>query len=343
MFAYTGRESETMRAKIQLFGVKSALLSSLVVACAGSARAEQDVPAIEPILRVLSYNINGLPSTLTKGKLPHFQRIAEILRARRSEGTQPQVVVLQEAFDKRTSVIADTTGYRYVYKGPGRRDTSRKGTAHWVQGTRKGYAQRPDPQKIAGSGLYILSDYPIFDARYKAFDSDACAGFDCLSNKAIQFARIQTPYSEQPIDIVNSHFNSRGSAKAPGKITLKAHQTQTDVLTKFLNRFRQGYPIVMAGDFNTKQEKRYRYFRSNIDLIDAGEACIENAEVCHLAAGTVQDQILYSTNDKQFFGNGSSLKLEPVWAARNFDEELNGKPLSDHLGYEVHYRVIVND
>ena len=322
--------------------------SQLEVAPAAASGAALDAtsdaaPEGAPVLRLLSYNINGLPKTLTKGKPPLFNRIAEILRERRAAGTQPHVVLLQEAFDKRTSVIADTTGYRYVYKGPGRRDTSRKGRAHWTQATRKIYAQRPDPQKIAGSGLYILSDFPIVDARFKAFDSDECAGFDCLSNKAIQFARLQTPFAEQPIDIVNSHFNSRGSAKAPGKIVLKAHKKQTDLLVKLLGEFRNGYPIVIAGDFNTKQDKRYAYFSQNVGLADVGQVCLANRALCALAAGTKEDELLYRTNDKQFYADSDAVRLKPIWAARNFNELLDGKPLSDHLGYEVHYQVVVDD
>lgn len=318
-------------------------LACMVALASQQAIAQQVETDAEPVLRLLSYNINGLPKTLTKGKPPLFNRIAEILRERRAAGTQPHVVLLQEAFDKRTSIIADTTGYKYVYKGPGRRDTSRKGRAHWTQATRKAYALRHDPQKIAGSGLYILSDYPIVDARYKAFDSDECAGFDCLSNKAIQFARVQTPFVDEPIDIVNSHFNSRGSAKAPGKIVLKAHKKQTDVLVKLLSEFRQGYPIVIAGDFNTKQDKRYAYFSESVNLVDAGEVCLSNRAFCMLADGTREDELLYRTNDKQFFEGSIGVRLQPIWAARNFDELLDGKPLSDHLGYEVHYRIIADD
>lgn len=329
---------------MRTFLTLSAMVAACAVALAGQqVLAQQAENGEAPILRLLSYNINGLPKTLTKGKKPLFDRIAEILRERRIAGNQPQVVLLQEAFDKRTSVIADTTGYKYVYKGPGRRDTSRKGRAHWAQATRKTYALRPDPQKIAGSGLYILSDFPIVDARYKAFDSDECAGFDCLSNKAIQFARLETPFADQPIDIVNSHFNSRNSAKAPGRIVLKAHRKQTDLLVKMLGVFRQGYPVVIAGDFNTSQDKRYAYFSESVNLTDAGQVCLTNRAMCVLADGTKEDEILFRTNDKQFYGDSDRVRLHPIWAARNFTETLNGKPLSDHLGYEVHYRVITDD
>ena len=313
-----------------------------------SISASEASPAVEieentQVLRVLSYNINGLPKALTKGKGPLFERIAELLRERRARGDQPHLVLLQEAFDKRTSIIAETTGYKYVFKGPGRRETSRKGQAHYNPATRKGYAVREDPQKIAGSGLYILSDFPLSDAKFKAFDSDQCAGFDCLSNKAIQFVRVQTPFIDSPIDIVNSHFNSRSSAKAPGKIVLKAHMSQTDVLAKFLDQYQRGYPVIIAGDFNTKQDKRYQYFTSTIGLLDAGEICLTHASSCRVGTGTKTEELLYRTNDKHFYESSKSATLIPVWAARNFDEVFDGKPLSDHLGYEVHYRVIPND
>ena len=325
-----------MRAKIP-YWIVFLLLAAILPVAQASESDEQ------PVLRVLSYNINGLPPALVKGKKPHFDRIAEILRERREAGTQPHIVVLQEAFDKRSAIIADTTGYSYVFKGPGRRDTSKVGNVHWTPETRKSYAQRPIPQKIAGSGLYILSDFPLVDAKFKAFDSDSCAGFDCLSNKAIQFVRVQTPFAKEPIDIVNSHFNSRSSAKAPGKITLRAHKRQTDTLVNLLGQYRTGYSIVIAGDFNTKQDKRYGYFKQSIQLEDAGEVCLNALAHCSVDANTKHDELLYRTNDKQFFGNSKHVTLEPIWMARNFDEMLAEKPLSDHLGYEVHYRIIVND
>lgn len=297
--------------------------------------AEQD----PPLLRILSYNVNGLPPPVKKGKAPLYDRIAELLRERRAAGTQPHVVLLQEAFDKRTARIAETTGYKYIFKGPGRRAGADKGNVHWAQATRKSYAQFSDPQKFTGSGLYILSDFPILNARFTVFDSDMCAGIDCLSNKGIQFAQLDVPFFDEPIEIVNSHFNSRGSAKAPGKITLKAHMKQADKLGKILKQFRNDFPIIVAGDFNTKQRKRYLYFREQVGLNDVGEVCLSERNRCNLAPGTTEGQVLYQTNDKQFFENGTAVKLEPVWIGRTFAEELDGKPLSDHLGYEVHYRI----
>lgn len=322
------------------------LLTYMNVSPAFAASEGIQAPQVErelPLLRVLSYNVNGLPPPVKTKKMPLYTRIAEILRERRAAGTQPHIVLLQEAFDKRTATIAETTGYKYVFKGPGRRDRSKKGKVHWAPSTLKNYAQFSDPQKFTGSGLYILSDFPLFDAQYKVFDSDACAGIDCLSNKAIQFARIEVPFFEQPIDIVNSHFNSRSSAKAPGRITLNAHKKQTDVLSKYLLEYQKGYPVVLAGDFNTKQDKRYSYFKSQIPFLDVGEVCLSLQQACALGEGTKPAEILYNTNDKQFFESSDKLALEPVWVGRNFSELHEGRPLSDHLGYEVHYRLVSLD
>ena len=290
-------------------------------------------------LRVLSYNINGLPSPLKKGKAPHYARIAELLQERRARGTQPHIVLIQEAFDGKADIVAETTGYQYVLKGPGRKDASKRGQAHWTQKTRKAYASFSDPQKFLSSGLIILSDYPIVEARHKAFSSDACAGFDCLSNKSILLARVQVPGLDEPVDIINSHFNSRRSAKAPNKAVLKAHYRQTETLRWFLDKINIGNATIVAGDLNTSQAERYSYFKKTIGYRDAGEMCLELASNCQLAAGTPPELVLYQTNDKHFYSDGNNARVRPRRMERNFDEMLDGKPLSDHLGYEVTYTI----
>lgn len=303
-------------------------------------RPEYDTASSKtPTLRVLSYNINGLPEPLKTGKMPHYERIAEILRERRQSGTQPHVVLLQEAFDKRTRLIAETTGYRYIFKGPDRKARSRRGRAHWTPATRKGYSQFSDPQKITGSGLYILSDYPLMDAHFRAFDSDACAGFDCLSNKAILFARLAMPGVSEPIDLINSHFNSHAAAGTPGSVAFVAFEKQSSVLVSFLERLHRGAPIIVAGDFNTKDSRRYAAFRQLVPLHDVAETCLGYAPDCGLGESATKDTVLYDTNDKHFMRGSGRVSLDPVWISRNFDEQLGDNPLSDHLGYEVHYRV----
>lgn len=311
----------------------------LLAACVVASRvvhAADDTPA-PVVLRVLSYNINALPPPLKKRGEPLYARIAAILQDRRRAGTAPHVVLLQEAFDKRVSVITDTTGYAYAMKGPGRRDRSKTGEAHWAPQTRKSYQFQKNPQKLTGSGLYILSDFPLSDGQYKAFDSAACAGIDCLSNKAFQYAALSVPGYEVPVGILNAHLNSLNSAKAPSKTVFRAHRRQTDLLAGFIGSLDPRQPLLIGGDFNTKQPQRYAYFRDVIPLEDTAEVCITLA-VCHIGANTPQSMLLYDTNDKQFAR--PSARLQPIFMERNFSEELDGKPLSDHLGLEVHYRLL---
>lgn len=313
-----------------------ALFTLFVTASLLSAE-KQHADTAPVALKVLSYNINGLPAPLKKGKRPHYVRIAAMLAERRREGTHPHVVVIQEAFAGKSSIVAERAGYPYVLLGPGRKARSKPGDAHWRQYTRKAYASFADPQKFLGSGLVVLSDYPILEARHKAFDSDECAGFDCLANKAILLARVQVPGVNSPVDIVTSHFNSRRAAGGPGRTVLKAHYRQTETLKWFLDTVNKGNPTILAGDFNTKHELRYSYFKDTIGFVDAGESCLQALRGCRVARGTDPDELLYDTNDKQFYTGSKSISVEPRLLERNFDEEINGKPLSDHLGYEVHY------
>ena len=295
------------------------------------------------LLNVLSYNIQGLPSPIKSNKTPLFERIAQILRERREAGNQPSIVLLQEAFDSDASLIAETTGYSYVLKGPGRKARSEKGQVHWALQTRKSYMSFKDPQKFTGSGLYILSDYPIVEAQHKAFDSDMCAGIDCLSNKAILLARVEVPGLDTPLDIINSHFNSRSSAKAPSKHVFRAHQKQTDTLAWFMDKLCVNAPVIVGGDFNTKQSERYQYFRSTLPLVDSAEDCLTPGRSCRLGAETVRETVLYNTNDKQFFRDTAGYSIVATHIERNFSEKLDGRPLSDHLGYEVTYQIMPRD
>lgn len=292
-----------------------------------------------PLIKVLSYNINALPPPIKKGGAEQYERIAAILRERRAKNDHPQIVLLQEAFTSAADVVTDTTGYAYVVRGPGRKEASEKGLAHWPLKTRKTYSTFKKPQKFTGSGLVILSDFPIEQAQHKAFDLDTCAGIDCLANKAILMARLHVPGLGEPLDVINSHFNSKGTAAAPRKWTLKAHKKQTDTLVWFMEKTDRGNPVILAGDFNTKATARYQYFQKQVGFVDIGEACLRRTAACHLDQATDADTILYNTNDKHFVAASQDYALTPVYVTRNFTEEVGGKPLSDHLGYEVHYRL----
>lgn len=331
-----GPDSEG-RALVMRKNLKQFVTFCVLLAMGGiSANAETDNGST---LRVLSYNINGLPAPLASNKTPHFERIAEVLKERRADNTHPHIVVLQEAFDSDTRVIPEVAGYPYVLFGPGRKDSSKRGNVHWAQKTRKSYVSFSNPQKFTGSGLVVMSDYPIVEARHKAFNSDECAGIDCLSNKAILLARVAVPGFAEPFDIVTAHFNSLNSAKAPERTVRKAFEKQTKVMDWFLGKLCQRNPLLVAGDLNTKHADRYAYFRKYVGLADAGEDCLLSGAGCRIETGVTNQMVWKGTNDKHFYRSSNQVALMPSFIDRPFDETLNGKPLSDHRGYEVHYKL----
>jgi endonuclease/exonuclease/phosphatase family metal-dependent hydrolase len=304
-----------------------------------NAPAVQAAEGIKPLtLRVLTYNINALPSPVKRHKTSRINKIAEILKARRVKGTQPDIVVLQEAFGARSNVIIEQSGYRYVVRGPGRKTGKVDRGTSWDVQSGRSYTQRTKPQKFMGSGLIILSDFEIQNPVFTTFGGKACAGLDCLANKAIVMTKISVPGLTTPVTLVTSHFNSNRSAKAPGAVRLRAHQTQTDILAKFLSRTTNSEsPLILAGDFNTKLAERYRYFREEINALDAAEICLKTGTQCVLGNETAPSEILYLTDDKQFYRSGSAVLVKPVYIERNFRGYVEGRALSDHTGYEVLY------
>ncbi len=315
--------------------IGTAFVSGLIALSTLQAQAAESTP---DILSILTYNINALPSPVKRHKTSRLNRIAEILKERRENGTQPDIVVLQEAFVDRSNVIIEQSGYKYVVRGPGRKSGKKQiGTSWNVEGGHS-YAKGQKIQKFMNSGLIILSDFEITNPVFTTFGADACAGLDCLANKSIVMIEISVPGMDTPVHLVTSHFNSNRSSKAPGAVRLRAHQKQTDILAKFLARTSSiKAPLILAGDFNTKPPRRYQYFREKIDTLDVAEVCLERGEVCILDTNTEISEILYLTNDKQFYRSGSAILLTPIYIERNFRETVQGRPLSDHTGYEVHY------
>ena len=287
----------------------------------GVAFANETPAPEEPrVLRVLTLNLNALPAPLKFDIAPLMEKIAEILRTRREAGTHPQLVFLQEAFDRDATIVAEKSGYPFALRGPGANLTSA-----W-------------PPTLTGSGLKVLSDFPIDAWKVEAFGSRACAGFDCLANKAVLWARIIVPGLESPLNVVTTHMNSHYSAGGPTRWRTRAHAAQTDILARFLDRVVDpGAPLVFAGDTNTRFLPRRHYFERRIMALDAMEACRALVGLCQVGSTSTPTELAHDANDKQYFLPGSTVSLQPVFATRNFRETVDGRPLSDHRGYEVHY------
>ena len=313
------------------------ILSTLLFAVPSHAAEPEENPH-QFTLKVLTLNINGLPPPLKNDAAPLMERIAEILRQRRAQGTQPHIVLLQEAFSSASRIVVEKSGYQFIHAGPGSEATSgapmpRRSLAGMV-----GLPDIPQSAKLVGSGLYVLSDYEIEQSAFQTFGDNACAGFDCFANKAVMWARFRVPRFGHAVNVITSHMNSDRSAGVPVSMRTRAHAAQTDILAQFLETtFDPGEPLILAGDFNTSFPPRLVYFRSRVVALDSAEICLAMRAGCRIGTGTRPEELLYATNDKHYYRPGQRVTIQPLLSVRNFREEIDGRPLSDHTGYEVHY------
>lgn len=300
--------------------MKGALAAALSLALApGLEPSDVAVPVPEArpvyahsiIVKILSYNIKGTPVARFDGyRGARFKAIGESLAARRAQGTQPDAVLIQEAFVGRAKDLRLAAAYPHSVKGPG------GGGA------------------LLNAGLYILSEHPIADERHVAFGKDACSTWDCLANKGAMLARIQIPGLPFTVDLYNTHLQS-----------IKKHDLvrieQMDILLdRLLAPTRVlGNPMIFAGDFNTMPAlASYGHFVRNTGLANAGEACLGDTARCRVENSTDPSQLVENTKDQHFYvpENPGVYRVTPIYAVRSYPLE---DRLSDHLAYEVHYKI----
>lgn len=270
------------------------------------------------LFRVLNYNVHALPESIS-GENPadRLRRIGEILAARRVEGTHPDVVLLQEAFDKEDRLI-DRAGYAHVVKGP---------------------------EQTFGldSGLYLLADAPVVAEDRVSFN--ACAGADCFAEKGAVGVALAVDGLPRPLRILTTHLQAQSEND-------EVRIQQIDELVPYLEAFGVSSDAsIFGGDFNFKAKPdhpshpSYEHFLARTPYRSSGQVCVEGPQPCdiHLdpEGKTDVDDIWYSTNDHQFHHAPpeSGYAIEVRAAALTFTEDFEGKPLSDHWGHEFDYCV----
>lgn len=300
-------------------------------------------------LSVLTYNVEGLPWPIRAGRTEALRSIGETLRELRSNGRQPHIVVLQEAFTSEAKRIGRDGGYRYIAKGPAQgednpgfptpAEASFAAAGYYLKGEREG--------KLLDSGLEILSDYPIVSVHEAAFPQYACAGFDCLANKGILLATIAIPGLPTPVAIVAIHMNSRMASGVDSKRANYAYERQVDALDSFLrSKVDPAMPAIVAGDFNAGSapermlylERHSRSWRENMEG-DAFHGCFEQPLTC---ARHLNPDVYYSFRrgrDWQFLLPGRYAALSVERMAVPFGHDSQGAMLSDHVGYTAYYRL----
>ena len=266
-------------------------------------------------LVVLNYNVKGLPLITD---LDRLREIGKILADRRARGDAPDIVLLQEAFSRKSQRIRKQAGYPYA-----------------VVGTPDGsHLLFPNP-----SGLEILSNFPIVAQYSRSYNS--CAIPDCFITKSLLGVTIDIPGVPGPIRIFDTHLQAETHNDYVRK-------NQIDDISVFLRRIGFGEePAIFGGDFNfTPRHPSYQKFLHELPFfVESGRFCLDAPQSCEIQVGldgrTDLSDVWHTAHDRQFFyaPENSAVRIEPVWLTRNFTEPYRGEPLSDHWGYEVRYRI----
>ena len=291
-------------------------------------------------LDVLTYNIEGLGWPVRRGRASELEAIGRHLADLRAAGRAPDVVLFQEVFSPAAVAGVETAGYPSQASGPGRR-TRRDLPGAGAPPGRRSWTRGELSFKLATGGLAIASRYPIVDEDGEPFSRRGCAGLDCLSNKGALLARIAVPGAPVPLDIFNSHLNSRKASGASRRRTLAAHAIQTVELSAFMAAVRdRENPTILGGDFNMRgSEARFEFFDSLLPLTLVHRYCLEARGACDVKASWDGDAPWMDTQDLQLFGDGRRMSVRPVRVETLFDGRPDSPTLSDHDGLKVTYEL----
>jgi len=313
----------------------------------------QQIKGDGPTLSVLTYNVEGLPAPFAWGRSSAAEQIAERLKSLRASGEQPHVVVLQEAFGEAQKSIGKTAGYRYTAFGPGKHFASdeQMTDADRAFAAKARYMKGEDMGKWRGSGLAILSDYPIVAVKKAAFPAWACAGFDCLANKGMLMAEIAVPGVDKPVAVIVTHMNSKNASGVSKDRWTGAFSRQAQSIGTFLAKnLDPSMPYIFAGDTNIgKSPERREWFErafkslprtaANEEVRTALATCLVAKSACTVEAPAQAEKSYNRGKDLQVYADGATVKIQPLGIGVPFGANSRGKMLSDHIGYTAVYRL----
>lgn len=264
----------------------------LFVACQSNPPdAVSEVPT-EGSLRLLTYNVAGLPDGLSSADGDGIDRMTQI----RPLLDDFDVVGLQEDFIEENHVIVTDTTHD---------------TVKWFD------SLNDWGKPFLGSGLSMLSrdlvvvDY--FEEHYTACHGVLDGASDCLASKGFQVLRVQV--GEHELDLYNTHHEAGGGAEDDA-----ARSTQVDQVIASIAGRSAGRAVLFMGDSNLRwsdpedADDLQRY--ADIGLIDACDAtnCPEGDHI---------DRFLYRSSEDV------ALEVTDWWRDTAFVDSA-GDDLSDH-------------
>lgn len=341
-------------------GLLAALALILCLPCPASARGPaQAGPAVSaagmpskvfeavgPImpveLSVMTYNVEGLPWPIRSWRGMRLRAIGRELAALRELGLEPDVVLLQEGFRDEMPQLIRISGYPHVARGP-------------LKDQRDAAKTRPDRKRFqrvryfdkgegwgkwGSSGLWVLSNHPINGVKSHAYSY--CAGLDCLANKGVMLVSLTVPGLPTPVEIANTHLNSKGSSGVPHSRHRMAHHLQADELKAFMDQDRApGSPLIVGGDFNVRRAPdRYDYVMARYPFEVVSQTCRQMPQNCDVRISGDGDAPWLDTQDLIGFKHSDQVTIRPIRVEARFDgSDTAGPAFSDHDAYQVTFRL----
>ena len=202
---------------------------------------------------------------------------------------------------------------------------------------------------LVGSGLAILSRYPIREVDFRRFrligSAETCYHGDYFAGKGIGFARVQTPFAE--VDVYVAHTIAQyHEDDADG---YKAHRAaQHYEMARYITTQSPTNPVIVLGDLNTRPDQfGHRLFKSLTGLTDCYESLHPYHEgITYIAQNPLLgDAIPPSRLDYVFARNGAEVALSPVAAEITFQPPAGSStnestaPYSDHFGVAARLKI----
>jgi exonuclease III len=268
-------------------------------------------------LKILTFNVWGVPNPIAKDLVKRFTKIGTSINGF-------DLVNLQETFsDHSDDKIFATAAYQYKI---------RNNNSSFL---------------AAGSGLGLLSKYPIVKTNFKRFSQ--CSGSDCLSNKGVFFTRIKVPAIGE-VDLYNTHYQADISKE-------DIRISDNKELEELLKQNESGNLTILTGDFNfsntdisDSKSKAFLDFKKRFKPIDTFRVANPQATgfTSNSSLNTYVDKneipqrvdyIFVLPEDRGIKDKKPNYKTEVVNSNLVFNQPVDSTFLSDHFGLTTTLRI----
>lgn len=308
---------------------------------------------------VLIYNVAALPWPIRRNRTSAVELIGEALNDIREQGEEPDIVMIQEGFRRGTKRLIENSGYPNWVRGPKTSDKAPKFSERAPESfiKERRFFRGEKIGKIMGSGLYILSNYPIRSKQTQPFYQGECAGFDCGSNKGVLWAEIEVPGMPGYLQVFTTHLQSKEAAGVPTERSQIAYNLQFDAMDEFVETvFTDEQPMIFGGDFNSKGARERLGYISNYQVRRPTKRseivkltqhfCVEQPNICIAELNSGGPEPWLDTQDWQGFSSGQKVTVTPIRIIdvedvihENAPKIKGKKTLSDHGAVWVRYRL----